>query len=131
MQSIPDGPWSITAFPWLCLEGSRAETGAVNHSTGSLEGGDGGEVLWSVPWPFPGSTPRAGLEVAPPHHLCLSVPRQHYTKEQGAICTKLVKPKPKTGMKSAEKELAKGRGWQQGVGVWVLGTRQHDGGGHC
>lgn len=31
-------------------------------------------------------------------------------KEQGAICTKLVKPKPKPGMKSAEEELAKGRG---------------------
>ncbi|XP_054037999.1 megakaryocyte-associated tyrosine-protein kinase isoform X2 [Rissa tridactyla] len=32
---------------------------------------------------------------------------EHYMKEQGAICTKLVKPKPKTGMKSAEEELAK------------------------
>uniref|UniRef100_A0A8C0ESK5 Tyrosine-protein kinase n=1 Tax=Bubo bubo TaxID=30461 RepID=A0A8C0ESK5_BUBBB len=30
---------------------------------------------------------------------------EHYMKEQGAICTKLVKPKPKTGMKSAEEEL--------------------------
>lgn len=33
---------------------------------------------------------------------------QHYTEQQGALCTKLVKPKAKSGMKSAEKELAKG-----------------------
>lgn len=50
---------------------------------------------------------------------------QHYMKEQGAICTKLVKPKPKPGMKSAEEELAKGRGWQGRVMVQVLGTRQN------
>lgn len=48
--------------------------------------------------------------MAPPHCLRLSIPRQYYMKEQGAICTKLVKPKPKPGMKSAEEELAKGRG---------------------
>ncbi|KYO34517.1 megakaryocyte-associated tyrosine-protein kinase [Alligator mississippiensis] len=35
---------------------------------------------------------------------------EHYTKEQGALCTKLVKPKPKPGTKSAEEELAKA-GW--------------------
>ncbi|XP_043391786.1 megakaryocyte-associated tyrosine-protein kinase isoform X3 [Chelonia mydas] len=35
---------------------------------------------------------------------------EHYMKDQGAICTKLVKPKPKPGMKSAEEELAKA-GW--------------------
>lgn len=63
--------------------------------------------------------------MASPHHLCLFIPRQHYMKEQGAICTKLVKPKPKTGMKSAEEELAKGRGWRQRVTGWILGTRQH------
>ena len=34
---------------------------------------------------------------------------QHYSKEKGAICTKLVKPKRKQGTKSAEEELAKGR----------------------
>lgn len=45
------------------------------------------------------------------HQLHLFIPWQHYMKEQGAICTKLVKPKPKSGMKSAEEELAKGRGW--------------------
>lgn len=50
-------------------------------------------------------------------------------KEQGAICTKLVKPKPKTGMKSAEEELAKGRGWQEKVMFRALGTRQD--GGPC
>lgn len=33
---------------------------------------------------------------------------QHYTKDKGAICTKLVKPKRKQGTKSAEEELAKG-----------------------
>lgn len=33
---------------------------------------------------------------------------QHYTKDKGAICTKLVKPKRKQGAKSAEEELAKG-----------------------
>ncbi|CAM4626507.1 megakaryocyte-associated tyrosine-protein kinase isoform X1 [Lepidochelys kempii] len=35
---------------------------------------------------------------------------EHYMNDQGAICTKLVKPKPKPGMKSAEEELAKA-GW--------------------
>lgn len=48
--------------------------------------------------------------MASPHCLRLSIPLQYYMKEQGAICTKLVKPKPKPGMKSAEEELAKGRG---------------------
>lgn len=43
------------------------------------------------------------------HHPHLLIPWQYYMKEQGALCTKLVKPKPKPGMKSAEKELAKGR----------------------
>lgn len=34
---------------------------------------------------------------------------QHYSKDKGAICTMLVKPKRKQGTKSAEEELAKGR----------------------
>uniref|UniRef100_A0A8C7AMC4 Tyrosine-protein kinase n=1 Tax=Neovison vison TaxID=452646 RepID=A0A8C7AMC4_NEOVI len=34
---------------------------------------------------------------------------EHYSKDKGAICTKLVKPKRKQGTKSAEEELAKGR----------------------
>jgi hypothetical protein len=38
----------------------------------------------------------------------LPVP-QHYSKDKGPICTKLVKPKRKQGTKSAEEELAKGR----------------------
>ena len=43
--------------------------------------------------------------------LPLSCPAlQHYSKDKGAICTKLVKPKRKQGTKSAEEELAKGRG---------------------
>lgn len=37
-------------------------------------------------------------------------PPQYYSKDQGAICTKLVRPKRKQGTKSAEEELAKGRG---------------------
>ncbi|XP_051666659.1 megakaryocyte-associated tyrosine-protein kinase isoform X2 [Manacus candei] len=45
---------------------------------------------------------------------------EHYMKEQGAICTKLVKPKPKTGMKSAEKELAKA-GWLLNLKHLTLG----------
>ncbi|XP_071434057.1 megakaryocyte-associated tyrosine-protein kinase isoform X2 [Pithys albifrons albifrons] len=47
---------------------------------------------------------------------------EHYMKEQGAICTKLVKPKPKTGMKSAEKELAKA-GWLLNLKNLTLGDR--------
>ncbi|XP_051495982.1 megakaryocyte-associated tyrosine-protein kinase isoform X2 [Apus apus] len=45
---------------------------------------------------------------------------EHYMKEQGAICTKLVKPKPKTGMKSAEEELAKA-GWLLNLQNLTLG----------
>ncbi|XP_055564342.1 megakaryocyte-associated tyrosine-protein kinase isoform X1 [Falco cherrug] len=47
---------------------------------------------------------------------------EHYMKEQGAICTKLVKPKPKTGMKSAEEELAKA-GWLLNLQHLTLGER--------
>lgn len=48
----------------------------------------------------------SGLDSRPP------LPRpalQHYSRDKGAICTKLVKPKRKPGAKSAEEELAKGR----------------------
>lgn len=41
---------------------------------------------------------------------CPAPTPQHYSKDKGAICTKLVKPKRKQGTKSAEEELAKGRG---------------------
>ncbi|RLV88823.1 hypothetical protein DV515_00015244 [Chloebia gouldiae] len=47
---------------------------------------------------------------------------EHYMKEQGAICTKLVKPKPKSGMKSAEEELAKA-GWLLNLKHLTLGDR--------
>uniref|UniRef100_A0A8C3QG44 Tyrosine-protein kinase n=1 Tax=Cyanoderma ruficeps TaxID=181631 RepID=A0A8C3QG44_9PASS len=47
---------------------------------------------------------------------------EHYMKEQGAICTKLVKPKPKSGMKSAEEELAKA-GWLLNLKYLTLGDR--------
>lgn len=40
--------------------------------------------------------------------LCPNPTPQHYSKDKGAICTKLVKPKRKQGTKSAEEELAKG-----------------------
>lgn len=40
----------------------------------------------------------------------LPYPLQYYSKDQGAICTKLVRPKRKQGTKSAEEELAKGKG---------------------
>ncbi|XP_033926731.1 megakaryocyte-associated tyrosine-protein kinase isoform X2 [Melopsittacus undulatus] len=47
---------------------------------------------------------------------------EYYMKEQGAICTKLVKPKPKSGMKSAEEELAKA-GWLLNLQHLTLGDR--------
>ncbi|XP_050842129.1 megakaryocyte-associated tyrosine-protein kinase isoform X3 [Serinus canaria] len=47
---------------------------------------------------------------------------EHYMKEQGAICTKLVKPKTKSGMKSAEEELAKA-GWLLNLKHLTLGDR--------
>lgn len=47
-----------------------------------------------------------GRLTAPPR--CPSL--QHYSKDKGAICTKLVKPKRKQGTRSAEEELAKGAG---------------------
>lgn len=63
---------------------------------------------------FPANTPPPALP--PPveggqAHCCLcpNPTPQHYSKDKGAICTKLVKPKRKQGTKSAEEELAKGR----------------------
>ncbi|NWI18627.1 MATK kinase, partial [Crypturellus soui] len=47
---------------------------------------------------------------------------EHYMKEQGPICTKLMKPKPKSGMKSAEEELAKA-GWLLNLQHLTLGDR--------
>lgn len=47
---------------------------------------------------------------------------EHYTEQQGALCTKLVKPKAKSGMKSAEKELAKA-GWLLNLQQLTLGER--------
>ncbi|KAM7134919.1 megakaryocyte-associated tyrosine-protein kinase isoform 1-T2 [Macrochelys suwanniensis] len=51
---------------------------------------------------------------------------EHYMKEQGAICTKLVKPKPKPGMKSAEEELAKA-GWLLKLQHLTLGDKIGEG----
>lgn len=48
----------------------------------------------------------APVAISPPLTPCPIL--QHYTEQQGALCTKLVKPKAKSGMKSAEEELAKG-----------------------
>ncbi|OXB69708.1 UNVERIFIED_CONTAM: hypothetical protein H355_007571 [Colinus virginianus] len=47
---------------------------------------------------------------------------EHYTEQQGALCTKLVKPKAKSGMKSAEEELAKA-GWLLNLQHLTLGER--------
>ncbi|TFK00218.1 abhydrolase domain-containing protein 4 [Platysternon megacephalum] len=51
---------------------------------------------------------------------------EHYMKDQGAICTKLVKPKPKPGMKSAEEELAKA-GWLLKLQHLTLGDKIGEG----
>ncbi|XP_050789735.1 megakaryocyte-associated tyrosine-protein kinase isoform X3 [Gopherus flavomarginatus] len=51
---------------------------------------------------------------------------EHYMKDQGAICTKLVKPKPKPGLKSAEEELAKA-GWLLKLQHLTLGDKIGEG----
>uniref|UniRef100_A0A8C8RNE6 Tyrosine-protein kinase n=1 Tax=Pelusios castaneus TaxID=367368 RepID=A0A8C8RNE6_9SAUR len=51
---------------------------------------------------------------------------EHYMKDQGAICTKLVKPKPKPGTKSAEQELAKA-GWLLNLQHLMLGDKIGEG----
>ncbi|XP_038626869.1 megakaryocyte-associated tyrosine-protein kinase isoform X1 [Tachyglossus aculeatus] len=51
---------------------------------------------------------------------------EHYTKDKGAICTKLVKPKPKHGTKSAEEELAKA-GWLLNLQQLTLGSQIGEG----
>uniref|UniRef100_A0A8C0HDM0 Tyrosine-protein kinase n=1 Tax=Chelonoidis abingdonii TaxID=106734 RepID=A0A8C0HDM0_CHEAB len=51
---------------------------------------------------------------------------EHYMKDQGAICTKLVKPKPKPGLKSAEDELAKA-GWLLKLQHLTLGDKIGEG----
>ncbi|XP_039372104.1 megakaryocyte-associated tyrosine-protein kinase isoform X2 [Mauremys reevesii] len=51
---------------------------------------------------------------------------EHYMKDQGAICTKLVKPKPKAGLKSAEEELAKA-GWLLKLQHLTLGDKIGEG----
>ncbi|XP_074834030.1 megakaryocyte-associated tyrosine-protein kinase [Carettochelys insculpta] len=51
---------------------------------------------------------------------------EHYMKDQGAICTKLVKPKLKPGAKSAEEELAKA-GWLLNLQHLTLGDKIGEG----
>ncbi|VCW67211.1 unnamed protein product, partial [Gulo gulo] len=51
---------------------------------------------------------------------------EHYSKDKGAICTKLVKPKRKQGTKSAEEELAKA-GWLLNLQHLTLGARIGEG----
>ncbi|XP_059108021.1 megakaryocyte-associated tyrosine-protein kinase [Peromyscus eremicus] len=51
---------------------------------------------------------------------------EHYTKDKGAICTKLVKPKRKQGAKSAEEELAKA-GWLLDLHHLTLGAQIGEG----
>ncbi|KAM9245234.1 megakaryocyte-associated tyrosine-protein kinase [Dugong dugon] len=51
---------------------------------------------------------------------------EHYSKEKGAICTKLVTPKRKQGTKSAEEELAKA-GWLLNLQHLTLGAQIGEG----
>ncbi|KAM8926226.1 LOW QUALITY PROTEIN: megakaryocyte-associated tyrosine-protein kinase [Lycaon pictus] len=51
---------------------------------------------------------------------------EHYSKDKGAICTKLVKPKRKQGTRSAEEELAKA-GWLLNLQHLTLGARIGEG----
>nr|AAI11865.1 Matk protein [Mus musculus] len=51
---------------------------------------------------------------------------EHYTKDKGAICTKLVKPRRKQGAKSAEEELAKA-GWLLDLQHLTLGAQIGEG----
>ncbi|XP_054434013.1 megakaryocyte-associated tyrosine-protein kinase isoform X1 [Pteronotus mesoamericanus] len=51
---------------------------------------------------------------------------EHYSKDKGAICTKLVKPKRKQGTKSAEEELAKA-GWLLNLQYLTLGAQIGEG----
>ncbi|XP_030074255.1 megakaryocyte-associated tyrosine-protein kinase isoform X2 [Microcaecilia unicolor] len=51
---------------------------------------------------------------------------EYYMETQGAICTKLVKPKPKQGTKSAEDELAKA-GWLLNMQHLSLGDKIGEG----
>ncbi|XP_043833730.1 megakaryocyte-associated tyrosine-protein kinase isoform X1 [Dromiciops gliroides] len=51
---------------------------------------------------------------------------EHYMKDKGAICTKLVKPKRKHGTKSAEEELAKA-GWLLNLQQLTLGSQIGEG----
>ncbi|XP_021564888.1 megakaryocyte-associated tyrosine-protein kinase, partial [Carlito syrichta] len=50
----------------------------------------------------------------------------HYSKDKGAICTKLVRPKRKQGAKSAEEELARA-GWLLNLQHLTLGAQIGEG----
>ncbi|XP_038935773.1 megakaryocyte-associated tyrosine-protein kinase isoform X2 [Rattus norvegicus] len=56
----------------------------------------------------------------------LTIDEAHYTRDKGAICTKLVKPKRKQGAKSAEEELAKA-GWLLDLQHLTLGAQIGEG----
>uniref|UniRef100_A0A2K6QP37 Tyrosine-protein kinase n=1 Tax=Rhinopithecus roxellana TaxID=61622 RepID=A0A2K6QP37_RHIRO len=51
---------------------------------------------------------------------------EHYSKDKGAICTKLVRPKRKHGTKSAEEELARA-GWLLNLQHLTLGAQIGEG----
>uniref|UniRef100_A0A8D2HA06 Tyrosine-protein kinase n=1 Tax=Urocitellus parryii TaxID=9999 RepID=A0A8D2HA06_UROPR len=51
---------------------------------------------------------------------------EHYSKDKGAICTKLVRPKRKQGTRSAEEELAKA-GWLLDLQHLTLGAQIGEG----
>uniref|UniRef100_A0A452TNH4 non-specific protein-tyrosine kinase n=1 Tax=Ursus maritimus TaxID=29073 RepID=A0A452TNH4_URSMA len=73
-----------------------------------------------------GSLPLAAPGGRPPPPPCPAPTPQHYSKDKGAICTKLVKPKRKQGTKSAEEELAKA-GWLLNLQHLTLGARIGEG----
>ncbi|PNI25130.1 MATK isoform 10, partial [Pan troglodytes] len=58
-------------------------------------------------------------------HGCPTI-LQHYSKDKGAICTKLVRPKRKHGTKSAEEELARA-GWLLNLQHLTLGAQIGEG----
>lgn len=89
---IPTTPPLLFCTPTVAMETSSPWLGTWGILPASLRRLWGGVV---------------GAEVLRARGSQLLVP-QHYTKDKGAICTKLVKPKRKQGTKSAEEELAKG-----------------------
>uniref|UniRef100_A0A8C9M918 Protein kinase domain-containing protein n=1 Tax=Panthera tigris altaica TaxID=74533 RepID=A0A8C9M918_PANTA len=81
-----------------------------------------------LPTPFRAQNAGRPLTVGPGSRLALPCPPPPplNTGKEGAICTKLVKPKRKQGTKSAEEELAKA-GWLLNLQHLTLGARIGEG----